>query len=272
MPYYLRAFSDTQEIFTNIREQILDEQGLLYNEPQLLLMEELREPRNYFSILRAIAEGNKRLNEIVQSAGVGSATTTIRYLDILQQMRIVERVVPATESQPEKSKKGLYHITDPFLRFWFRYVQPHRGSLEIGLAAAILNQRIIPTFDQYVGVSFEEAAREYIARVARKGDLPFLPERIGLWWDREVEIDVLAVSYSERSLLLGECKWSAKPAGTNILEDLKKKSRDLSATGEWRSVDYILFSKSGFTPALEDLAKGEGVKLVKAEEMIQSER
>src|SRR4030067_732782 len=70
MPYYLRAFSDTQEIFTNIREQILDEQGLLYNEPQLLLMEELREPRNYFSILRAIAEGNKRLNEIVQSVGV----------------------------------------------------------------------------------------------------------------------------------------------------------------------------------------------------------
>jgi AAA+ ATPase superfamily predicted ATPase len=272
MPYYLCAFSDTEDIFANIRDQILDEQGLLYNEPHLLLMEELREPRNYFSILRAIAQGRKRLNEIVQSAGVGSATTTIRYLDILQQMRIVERRVPATESQPEKSKKGLYHITDPFLRFWFRYVQPYRGSLVIGMVGAILNQRIIPTFDQYVGLSFEEAAREYVARLARRGDLPFLPESIGGWWDRENEIDLIAASYSERSLLLGECKWSEKPVGTNILDSLKKKSQDLSVTGDWRSLYYVLFSKSGFTPTLEKIAKDEGVRLVKPGEMVQREK
>jgi AAA+ ATPase superfamily predicted ATPase len=271
MPYYLGIFSDSIDIFTNIRRQILDEQGLLYNEPQLLLMEELREPRNYFSILRAIAQGRTRLNEIVQSAGVGSATTTIRYLDILQQMRIVRRLVPATESQPEKSKKGIYHIIDPFLRFWFRYVHPHRGSLDIGLADAILNQRIIPTFPQHVGLSFEEAARAYVVRLARRGELDFLPERIGGWWDQTAEIDVVAAGDSERSLLLGECKWSEKPVGTNILDDLKQKSQSLGSTGQWARVSYILFSKTGFTPALENIAMSEGIRLVKAEAMASPE-
>ena len=128
MPYYLGVFSDADDIFANIRRHILDVQGTLYNEAHLLLMEELREPRNYFSILRAVAQGDTRLNEIAQAAGVGDGATAARYLDTLQQMRVVRRVVTATESQPEKSRKGLYQIADPFLRFWFRYVHPYRNS------------------------------------------------------------------------------------------------------------------------------------------------
>lgn len=95
MPYYLSAFSDQTDIFTNIRQHILERQGLLFAEPRLLLLEELREPRNYFSILRAIAFGRTRLNEIAQGAGVGNSSITARYLDILQQMHLVERRVPA---------------------------------------------------------------------------------------------------------------------------------------------------------------------------------
>ena len=83
MPYYLRTISDAEDIFANIRTHILDAKGSLYNEPQLLLMEELREPRNYFSILCAIVQGRARLNEISQSAGVGDGRAAARYLDIL---------------------------------------------------------------------------------------------------------------------------------------------------------------------------------------------
>lgn len=109
MPYYLRIFSDQKTILQNIRDQILDPlSGELFNEPRLLLMEELGEPRNYFSILRAVAEGITRLNEIAQTSGVGTVNSVSRYLDLLQQMRLVTRRVPATESHPEKCKRGLY--------------------------------------------------------------------------------------------------------------------------------------------------------------------
>ncbi|MBU0703393.1 MAG: ATP-binding protein [Chloroflexi bacterium] len=268
MPYYLPAFSDDVDIFTNIREHILDRRGPLYNEPQLLLMEELREPRNYFSILRAIAHGRTRLNEITQSAGVGNGPTTARYLDILQQMRLVRRTVPVTESRPEKSKKGIYQIVDPFLRFWFRYVHTFQDSLELGLADAVLEQRVRPTFNHFVGHAFEEAALEYVARMARRGDLSFLPERIGRWWDRQAEIDVVALSDSERALLAGECKWSVKPVGTNILDDLKQRVGRLNDDGKWQQVSYVLFSRSGFTPSLRDQATSEGVKLIEPEQMV----
>jgi AAA+ ATPase superfamily predicted ATPase len=262
MPYYLCAFSDASDVFTSIREQILDVRGPLHNEPQLLLMEELREPRNYFSILRAIAHGNTRLNEIAQTAGVGYAPTTARYLDILQQMRVVGRIVPALEVRPEKSKKGMYQITDPFLRFWFRYVHPYQGSLDLDLADAVLEQRVRPTFEHFVGYAFEEAAREYVARLARRGVLPFLPERIGNWWDRQAEIDVVAISDSEKALLVGECKWSVHPVGVDTLDNLKRKTQALNAGGRWQQVYYALFAKAGFTTALQEIARSEGVRLI----------
>lgn len=79
MPYYLRIFSDQKTILQNIRDHILDPlSGELFNEPRLLLMEELREPRNSFSILRAVAEGNTRLNEIAQASGVGPVNSVSR--------------------------------------------------------------------------------------------------------------------------------------------------------------------------------------------------
>jgi len=269
MPYYLRTFSDREDILTNIRQHILDAQtGALFNEPRLLLMEELREPRNYFSILRAIAQGRTRLNEITLASGVREVTSVARYLDILQQMHLITRRVPATESQPEKSKKGIYQIDDHFLRFWFRYVQPNQSGLDLGLSDAILKQRVQPDLDHFVSTAFEEAAQEFVARLAQAGGLTFLPERIGGWWDREAEIDVLAISQSEKAALVGECKWSKNPVGTNILVDLKRKAQVLNRGHGIQRIEYAIFARSGFTPALEELATVEGIGLYKVDSLV----
>jgi hypothetical protein len=243
--------------------------GLLYSEPHLLLLEELREPRNYFSILRAIAQGSTRLNEIASKAGVGDSSITARYLDILQQMHLVYRSVPATESQPEKSKKGIYRISDFFLRFWFRYVHPYKSALDLGMADAILAQRVQPNFEQFVSYAFEEAARFYVTRLAQKGQLSFLPERIGSWWDQNNEIDVIAISEAERGLLVGECKWSANTVGMDILQDLIRKAQRLQPMGSWERISYCLFAKSGFTPAVQERASfGGNIRLITVEDCL----
>ena len=268
MPYYLSLFNPQQPLLANVQTHILNPKGTLCDEPLLLLVEELREPRNYFSVLRAIAAGHTRQNEIAQVAGVGNSSITARYLDILQQLRVVRRLVPVTERQPEKSKKGLYQIDDAFLNFWFRFVHPNRGALELGLGDAVLSGRVQPAFDAFVGRALEDAAAAYITRLARGGQLPFLPERIGRWWSSSEEIDVVAVSDIDQTLLVGECKWSAKAVGLNILVDLQRKTQALQAETGARQVFYVLFSKTGFTPDLMTLAEAEGVLLVDAPELL----
>jgi uncharacterized protein len=270
MPYYLQSFSGDRDVMANIRFQVLDhQQGQLYNEPRLLLMEELREPRNYFSILRAIAQGKTRLHEITQEAGVGDVNTTGRYLDILQQMHLITRRVPVTEPQPEKSKKGIYQVDDHFLRFWFRFVHQNLGSLDLGLEDAILEQKIRPGFDAFVAGAFEEAARAFIGRLARAGELGFLPERIGAWWNKDAEIDVVAINQADNALLLGECKWWIHPVGINVLNDLKQKAELVTQTDRPLKVTYFLFSRSGFTPDLQVLANREKVLLITVNDMLR---
>lgn len=270
MPYYLQIFSDQQDIFANIRQHILDPRGTLHHEPQLLLMEELREPRNYFSILRAIADGRRRLNEIAQGAGISDSRTASRFLDILRQLHVVTRETPITERQPAKSRKGIYQIGDAFLRFWFSFVHANQGMLDLGLAEAILNQRVRPGFDQFVSLAFEEAALAYLAQQVQQGHLPFLPERIGRWWIDDEEIDVVAINDAEKILFVGECKWTQCPVGTNILTDLQRKAQRVIEQEKGWQIHYGLFAKSGFTPALKSIAEKENVLLATPDDLIQT--
>ena len=233
-------------------------------------MEELREPRNYFSILRAIADGRRRLNEIAQGAGISDSRTASRFLDILRQLHVVTRETPVTERQPAKSRKGIYQIGDAFLRFWFSFVHANQGMLDLGLAEAILNQRVRPGFDQFVSLAFEEAALAYLAQQVQQGRLPFLPERIGRWWIDDEEIDVVAINDAEKVLFVGECKWTQRPIGTNILTDLQRKAHRVIEQEKGWQIHYGLFAKSGFTPDLQSIAEKESVLLATPDDLIQT--
>jgi AAA+ ATPase superfamily predicted ATPase len=231
-----------------------------------VLREELHEPRHYFAILQAIAQGRTRLNEIVQATGMERGPVS-RYLAVLKDLRLVERHVPATERQPDKSRQGLYRLRDPFLAFWFRFVAPYASTLEGGYTAPVA-RRVEAEMSRFIGPVFEDLCREWVIEQAAAGRLPFLPERIGAWWDRNVEIDLVAASDSEGALLAGECKWSVNSVGTNVLIDLKRKVQPLLDAGPWRPASYILFARAGFTPDLQAMAKAEGVRLVRADELL----
>ena len=249
IPYYLETFEDNKSVLDNVRSHILHPRSLLYDEPRLLLMEELREPRNYFSILQAMAHGRTRRNEIAQAAHLPLASVG-KYLDVLRSLGIVERLVPVTETRPEKSRKGLYGIKDPFLRFWFRFVHPFRDRLELGYLDAVMAEEVRPHIDQFVAQAFEQAALWFISRQAQQGMLPITPSRVGRWWSPQSEIDLVALDDRRSELLVGECKWAKRPVGTNVLEELQKKVERLPG-GPWERIVYALFAKQGFTPALQ---------------------
>lgn len=143
------------------------------------------------------------------------------------------------------------------------------GSLELGLVDGVMSERVRPDFSVFMGDAFEEAAREFVARQARKGKLQFTLEKIGAWWDRKNEIDVVGISRAERSILFGECKWSTRPVGINIYVDLREKSKIILQTEEWSDIYYVLFSKKGFTDAMRSMAMDEEVTLVEPIQLVE---
>jgi len=144
MPAYLLQFDERKTVLANIRDAILTPHHFLNDEPRSLLREELRDPANYFSILAAIAAGKTRQHEIAQAAALPSHDTASPYLRTMQALHLVERQVPTTEPHPHKSRKGIYRMSDHFMRFWFRFVYPHESALARGDLAGVLERRITP--------------------------------------------------------------------------------------------------------------------------------
>ncbi len=249
IPAYLQQFNPKWSIKKNILRNILQPDAFLYNEPQFLLMQELREPRNYFAILKAIALGHTRINDIVQTSGLERGLV-VKYLETLRNLRIVQREIPVQETQPEKSRRGLYEIDDFFFRFWFRFVFPHRGFIEEGREDFVLNEKIIPQLNQYLGTVFEEICLQFLKKKNRMQALPFEAQRLGRFWQNHTEIDVVGFDVSQKNMLVAECKWSNKKVGTNILNDLRQKTAHPFFKNAQR-IYYFIFSKSGFTDSLK---------------------
>ena len=244
-PAYLHTLQPDVSLAQNIQEGILTRGSFLYDEVRFVLQQELREPRNYFAILQAIASGKTRLNEIKQATGIEGATA---YLDTLQQLHLVERRVPVTETQPHKSRRGIYRLRDPYLRFWFRYVHPNRSQLERGGAQIILDTLVLPQLDLFTGLGFEEICRQFLWSLGLSGSLPFTPVNIGNWWNAHEEIDLVVLG--EHAAMLVECKWGSRPVGSDILANLERKARVIQPELENRQARFALCSRCGFTPQL----------------------
>lgn len=242
-PAWLAKFEPALSLADNLRRKILDPVSYLYEEPRLLLHQEFREPRHYFSILSSLAAGNTRLNEIAQDTGLERPFVS-RYLHSLVGLELVDREVPVTETDPERSRKGLYRLSDPFFRFWFRFVQPHATALQAELAQDVLERRIQPHLAHFVAPVFEQLCQEWIRRRAAAGELSFEPERVGRWWTRGQEIDVVA--FDRERVLFGECKWSTSPVGPQVLRDLQEKAAQVRELAR-RSPMFALFSRAGFS-------------------------
>ncbi len=264
-PAYLHTLQPQQSLKENILDGILSRGSFLYDEVHFLLQQELREPRNYFAILQAIAAGKTRLNEIKQATGIEGATA---YLNTLQQLHLVERLVPVTESQPQKSRRGIYRLKDHYLRFWFRYVHPNRSQLERGGAQIILENQVIPEIDHFSSLTFEEVCQQFFWQAGLSGKLPFIPINIGNWWNANEEIDLIVMG--ERDAILVECKWTSKPVGVDILADLERKVQLVKPELEDRQIRFALCSRSGFTSHLtEDAKRRKDVTLFDLPEIVE---
>ncbi|MCL6473411.1 MAG: ATP-binding protein [Firmicutes bacterium] len=254
VPAYLLHFDPKKSLVANIRNHIISKGEVLYEEPEFILKEELREPRSYFSILRAISLGKAKLSEIMNETGFVK-NVLIKYLSVLIELGIVVREVPITEKQPAKSKRGIYKITDPFFKFWFEYVFANRSYIEEGRQDYVLG-KIRASFNQHVSEVYEQEAaiwlREHLA--SRHPKLEII--KTGRWWSKSCEIDVVGLNEDNSTAIFAEAKWTSKPVGMNVLEDLLKKVEIFeSEQGEAKVKRYALFSQNGFTDSLKKLAR-----------------
>lgn len=252
VPKYLELF-DGLSLEEGISRNILSSSGFLHEEPLFLLGIEVKEPLNYISILRSVASGNRKLSDICGSMEIQNNRLG-PYLETLGRMGILERHTPVPIKGNGNLRNGLYTISDNFLRFWFGFVFPYLSELDSGRPARAAEHIRRHLDDSLASFVFEDVCRE----VASKELTEY--SGFGAYWEKDLEIDILAVDEARKRIFAGECKFHQGKVTLSVLEHLRSQCMKIRGT-EGYSFEYGLFSVSGFDSGLVKVAEESGVRL-----------
>lgn len=238
-PAYILEYDIKKDLEQNIKEKVLRVDSFLYRDVEFVLKEELREPRYYFSILSSIAKGNTKISDIINDTGLNKSIVG-KYLSILLELMMVNREVPILEN-PLKSRKGIYILSDNFFKFWFKFIYANKENIEKGTYEPVLYD-INKNINNYLGLSFENICKEALEK-ANKKDL-FKFTKIGRWWYKDKEIDLIGLDEKTKEITFCECKWKAKINAEGIARELNEKSKYVKWNNEKRTEGFIIFAKS----------------------------
>ena len=242
-PQYLLQMNDRLSIEDNIKNTFLNPTSPLFEEPENLLKQEVREPSLYNAIITAIASGASRMAEIATKTGE-STSVCAAYLKNLTALGLVQKETPYGE---KTSRKSIYMIGDNMFRFWYRFVPENNSIISRG-AADLAYSRIEPHLSNYMGKVFEEICRQYLWALLLAGTSPVEFKDLGRWWGpdpathSQTEIDVMG-EQDKNTALFGECKWTNEKVDTGILEKLAERARLF----HYKNPHLFLFAKKDFT-------------------------
>lgn len=267
VPLYLEQLDAAQTSEWNLSRRMLGLGRFLYAEPENFLLQEVRAPSLYNAVVEAIARGNIRPVDIENACGMKSSAVA-SYLRTLCELGIVRRVSSVGTTG---SKKMTYQICDYLFRFYYTFAPRYSQLVEAGMAEAAARRIAERDLSTYVGHAFEAVCRQWVMRQMASGGIDVLPREVGSWWGadpvhkKSAEVDVAVLGF-DGELLVGECKWEARPVGSDVIGRLAHRA-ELVCPGA-KDVHLYLFSKSDFTAeCVDDASRRANVTLVTLSDM-----
>lgn len=258
-PQYLLQMDERLAVEDNIRNTFLNPTSALFEEPENLLKQEVREPALYNAVITAVATGASRMVEIAAKVGEDTSVCSA-YLKNLMALGLIQKETPYGE---KGSRKSIYSIADNMFRFWYRFV-PENSSMIARGAADLVYKRIEPHLPDYMGKVFEEICKQYLWELLLAGKAPVEFKDLGRWWGTDAsarsqaEIDIMG-EQDKDTALFGECKWTNEKVDTGVLETLVQRSHLF----HYHNVHLYLFARKGFTKGcIERAAELGNVALV----------
>ena len=243
IPRYWELRNDYSSLQEAIDALLLDSQGEWSEEPPRLLHDEMRDTVQASTLLSIIGNGANKLSEIAARAEKAATEITVP-LNKLRDLGFVLRELPFGEDE-KKSRKGIYLIADPLLRFHYRFVAPYLSFIGLGrpeVARAAMEMQ----FSQHVAQFWEECCRNYVFGNEING---ILYARSSRWWGMltdgtMAELDVVAESIDRKHLLIGECKWTRKEHADALAKRLEDISGKLPFAKRGQTVHTCLFLRT----------------------------
>ena len=205
----------------------------------------------HHSVLSGIALGDRREHTAFKRANVSreEGEASIDFLvenDLL--IREKSQAQPVNEREEVSDK---YTFSLPFLRFWFSSISPYYKGIRDGdySEVKVRLENMKQDFSQPI---YSQLIKEMLQQSFQEDKI----EKIGSYWDKHSEIDILAKTRAGK-IMAGTCKYSKSKAKKSLLNTLKEGCTKAQLEPDI----FILYSHSGFSNELKK-EKSENLKLL----------
>jgi AAA+ ATPase superfamily predicted ATPase len=227
IPKYWEFLDAGQDVVALTESLYFDFAPYMEQEPQRILRDERITGLNAVAVLEAVGRGAERPSDIASRLGTAQ-TNLSRLLQQLLDASILTRELPFGESV-RSTRKTLYRIHDPALRFWFRVYSPHQSRWRTYTAAAkraLIHEHAATVFEDFCRARFPGSQR---------------------YWESHVELDLVAPDPDDaKRLLVAEVKWRRLSAAErqNVLRQLSSKWAHCSLRTRYPKVRFEVLDAS----------------------------
>ena len=232
----------------------------LYLEAKNVLALEVSPHATYDRVLSVMGSGSTDVKTISEKSGLSKT----RCREVLDDLRVLD-MVGVRSSYGSRGRKTQHYFRDGFLEFYYSVIAGNEALMDTDPDSAfrIIESRV----NMFYGHRFEDVCAQYL-----KSNEPFL--WCGRWWgkspirdddgslvrgpdghvateDTDVDVVVEVSRGSMRSVMMVECKFTRRQAGIRELDELKGYADQAKIGGE--NLEYVIFSRSGFTSSLQTL-------------------
>lgn len=259
---YLSMIDPEKSIDENIVRLFFRTDGYMYDETRNLLTQEFSDISIVNNIVEQIASGENTLNII--AGKIGEKEQTVLYsLDKLINVGLVEKKTCITDKK--NKKKTQYVLKDYMFKFWYEFIPKATSVIEMGQGEVYYQKVVKPVLHSFMGSVFEEMCRYYTLKQGITGQYGCFVTTVGTWWGVEnikdengdirtqsADIDVVALSETDKKAVIGECKFKNEKIDKGIYETLLRRGKLISA--KYKVSKYIFFSLSGYTDWFESIS------------------
>lgn len=252
IPKYLKEIDTHRSFDQNINNLFFIQNGLLVNDYKRIFYSQFKEPKTYETIVKLLKDHPLSLEEIASGIKAQSGGSIKYYLDNLEKALFITSYVPYNKKQNSKLKK--YKLTDEYLQFYFKYVDPHLDLIISNHRRNLFNQLVKPIWNSWLGFAFENFCLKNAFYLA---ELMGFADHVVQWGpyfhrgDQQFQIDLIYVR-NDRVITLCEIKYSQYPITVSVIHDVEKKCKLIDVPKGY-TLEKALISRFGPDESLREL-------------------
>jgi predicted AAA+ superfamily ATPase len=256
IPKYLEQINPRLSIEKNINQLCFCTDGFFLNEFETLFKEQFKGIKTYENIVRLLARQSMNISELSTGTKMIRGGGLQSYVDNLIRANFVREYSPYKPNYRKRARTKLYKLVDPFLIFYFHYIEPHLQLIKKNKAENLFRAITGTSINQYYGFAFERLCEDSFETVLRGLNLkladlinfgPYFQQKKSDG-SRGLQIDNL-IMRQDKVWTIIEYKYSKELAGLSVIREVEQKTDRLPVPAHI-SIETALISAAGAKPSV----------------------